>query len=137
MGLGSITLDVVGNYPPYAAIWQSGFVGLNYTGLAQGNYYVSVSDFLGCIVDSMFTVLFDFVEEEPSSNEFIIDWKEGVLNYTGTTLLFDIEIYNSIGQLIFTKSTLIASERISLNIPPQIIYISSSKGKSRTKVMLR
>ena len=137
LGLGSITLDVVGNYPPYAAIWQSGFVGLNYTGLAQGNYYVSVSDFLGCIVDSMFTVLFDFVEEEPSSNEFIIDWKEGVLNYTGTTLLFDIEIYNSIGQLIFTKSTLIASERISLNIPPQIIYISSSKGKSRTKVMLR
>ena len=137
LGLGSISLDLIGNYPPYAAIWQSGFVGLNYTGLAQGNYYVSVSDFLGCIVDSMFTVLFDFVEEEPSSNEFIIDWKEGVLNYTGTTLLFDIEIYNSIGQLIFTKSTLIASERISLNIPPQIIYISSSKGKSRTKVMLR
>ena len=137
LGLGSISLDVIGNYPPYAATWQSGFVGLNYTGLAQGNYYVSVSDSLGCIVDSLFTVLFDFVEEEPSSNEFIIDWKEGVLNYTGTTLLFDIEIYNSIGQLIFTKSTLEANESIRLNVAPQMLFISSSKGNSRTKVMLR
>ncbi len=137
LGLGSISLDVIGNYPPYAATWQSGFVGLNYTGLAQGNYYVSVSDSLGCIVDSLFTVLFDFVEEEPSSNEFIIDWKEGVLNYTGTTLLFDIEIYNSIGQLIFTKSTLEANESIRLNVAPQMLFISSSKGNSRTKVVLR
>ena len=136
-GLGSISLDVIGNYFPYSATWQSGFVGLNFTGLAQGNYYVSVSDSLGCIVDSMFTVLFDFVEEQSPSTEFIIDWKEGVLNYMGTTLLFDIEIYNSIGQLIFTKSTLRANERISLNIPPQIIYISSSTGNSRSKVILR
>ena len=137
LGLGSISLDLIGNYPPYAATWQSGFVGLNYTGLAQGNYYVSVSDSLGCIVDSMFTVLFDFVEEERSSNEFIIDWKEGVLNYMGTTLLFDIEIYNSIGQLIFTKSTLEANESIRLNVAPQMLFISSSKGNSRTKVVLR
>ena len=137
LGLGSINLDVVGNYPPYTATWQSGFVGLNYNGLGQGNYNVSISDSLGCAVDTSFTVLFDFVEEENTSTEFIVDWKEGVLNYTGSELIFDIEIFNSIGQLIYSKSTLGANESIRLNVAPQTLYISSSKGNSRTKVVLR
>lgn len=137
LGLGGIALEVVGNYPPYTATWQAGFVGLNYTGLAQGNYNVSISDSLGCAVDTSFTVLFDFVEEANTSTEFIVDWKEGVLNYNGSELIFDIEIFNSIGQLIYSKSTLGANESIRLNVAPQTLYISSSKGNSRTKVVLR
>ena len=137
LGLGGIALEIVGNYPPYTATWQAGFVGLNYTGLAQGNYNVSISDSLGCAVDTSFTVLFDFVEEENTSTDFIIDWKEGVLNYTGSELIFDIEIFNSIGQLIYSKSTLGANESIRMNIAPQTLFISSSKGNSRTKVVLR
>jgi hypothetical protein len=85
----------------------------------------------------VFTVLFDFVEEENTSTEFIVDWKEGVLNYTGSELIFDIEIFSSIGQLIYSKSTLAAKESIRLNVAPQTLYISSSKGNSRTKVVLR
>jgi hypothetical protein len=137
LGLGSISLDVIGNYFPYSAIWQSGFVGMNFTGLAQGNYYVSVSDSLGCIVDSIFTVLFDFVEEERSSNEFIIDWKTGQLKYIGTERLFGLEIYNDLGQLIFTKPSIGANESVHLNVSPQTIYISSSKGSSRSKIVIR
>lgn len=137
LGLGSISLDVVGNYPPYTATWTSGFVGWNYTDLAQGNYNVSISDLLGCTVDTLFTVLFNFVEVENSSNEFIVDWKTAQLKYTGTERLFGIEIFNDIGQLVFTKSNLGMNESVHLNIPPQTIYISSSKGKSRTKVVLR
>lgn len=137
LGLGSISLDVVGNYPPYTATWTSGFVGWNYTDLAQGNYNVSISDSLGCTVDTLFTVLFNFVEEASSLNEFIVDWKTGQLKYTGTERLFGLEIFNDIGQLIFTKSNLGTNESVHLNIPPQTIYISSSKGKSRTKVVLR
>ena len=98
---------------------------------------MSVSDSLGCIVDSMFTVLFDFVVEASSFNEFIVDWKTGQLKYSGTERLFGLEVFNDIGQLIFTKSSLGMNESVHLNIPPQTIYISSSKGKSRTKVMLR
>ena len=137
LGLGNIMLDVVGNHPPYTATWLSGFVGLNYTGLPQGNYNVSISDSLGCTVDTLFTVLFDFVEEASSSNEFIVDWKTGQLKYTGTERLFGLEVFNDIGQLVFTKSNLGMNESVHLNIPPQTIYISSSKGKSRTKVVLR
>lgn len=137
LGLGGIALEVVGNYPPYTATWQSGFIGLNYTGLAQGDYNVSISDSLGCTIDTSFTVLFDFVEEENSSTDFIVDWKEGVLNYIGSELIFDIEIFNSIGQLIYSKSTLGANESIRLNVAPQMLFISSSKGNSRTKVVIR
>ena len=128
---------MVGNHPPYTATWLSGFVGLNNTGLPQGNYNVSITDSLGCTVDTLFTVLFNFVEVENSSNEFIVDWKTGQLQYIGTERLFGLEVFNEIGQLIFTKSSLGSNESIHLNINPQTIYISSSKGKSRTKVVLR
>lgn len=137
LGSGSISLDVSGNYPPYTATWQAGFVGLNYTGLAQGNYNVSISDSLGCAADTSFTVLFDFVDEENTSTEFVIDWKEGVLKYCGTDLIFDIEVFNGIGQLIFSKATLGGNESIRINVAPQTLYISSSRGKSRSKVVLR
>jgi hypothetical protein len=137
LGLGSIVLDVVGNYPPYSATWQSGFVGFNYTGIAQGDFNVSISDSLGCSVDTLFTVSFVFVEEENSSSEFIVDWKTGQLKYIGTERLFGIEVFNTIGQLVFAKSSLGANESVHLPIPPQAVYICSSKGKSRTRVVLR
>jgi hypothetical protein len=137
LGLGSISLDVIGNNPPYTATWTSGFVGWNYTDLSQGNYNVSISDSLGCTVDTLFTVLFDFVEEENSSNEFMVDWITGQLKYTGTERLFGLEIFNAVGQLVFTKSNLGMNESLHLNIPPQTIYISSSKGNSRSKIVIR
>jgi hypothetical protein len=137
LGLGSITLNVVGNYPPYTATWQSGFVGLNNSGLAQGNYNVSVSDSLGCAIDTAFTVLFDFVEEENSSLDFIVDWKTEQLKYTGSERLFEVEVFDAIGQLLATKSSLGSNEIIHLNVPPQMIFVSSSKGKSRTKILIK
>jgi hypothetical protein len=137
LGLGSVNLDVVGNYPPYTATWQSGFVGLNYSELAQGNYAVSIADSLGCTVDTIFTVLFDFVEEASSSNEFILDWKSGQLRYVGTERLSDVEIFNSTGQLLLSKPTWGKDEIVQLTISPQIIFISSSKGSFRSKVILR
>ncbi len=137
LGLGSIALDVVGNNSPYTATWQSGFVGLNYTGLSQGSYSVSVSDSLGCSVDTVFTVVYDFVEDENSTSEFLVDWKTGQLLYIGTERLFGLEIFNAIGQLVFTKANLGANESVHLNIPPQTIYVSSSKGNARSKVTLR
>jgi hypothetical protein len=136
-GLGSITLDVIGNYPPYTATWQSGFEGLNYSELAQGDYAVSITDSLGCNTDTTFAVLYNFIDDEIESTEFIVDWKTGQLKYIGTERLFGLEVFSAVGQLVFTKSSLGMNESLHLNIPPQTIYISSSKGKSRTKVVLR
>ena len=137
LGLGNITLDVVGNYPPYTATWQSGFVGLNNTELEQGNYFVSISDSLGCTVDTLFTVLFNFVEEEITQSEFIVDWKTGQLKYTGNDRLFEVEVFDSIGQLLASEASLGSNEIIQLNVSPQMIFISSSRGNSRSKIVLR
>lgn len=137
LGGGSITLDVIGNYPPYTATWQMGIVGFNNTGLTQGNYNVSISDSLGCAVDTVFTVLYDFVEEASFANEFVVDWKTSELTYTGTERLFGIEVYNDLGQLICTESTLGANEVMTLNVSAQPLYISSSRGNSRSRILIR
>lgn len=136
-GLGSISLNVIGNHAPYTATWQSGHLGLNYEELAQGNYNVTVSDSFGCAVDTMFTVLFDFVGEQMSQSEFIIDWKAEQLKYIGNERLFEVKVYNTIGQLLISKASLGQNEILHLNGAPQMIFISSSKGNSRSKVLLR
>ena len=110
---------------------------MSYSDLSQGTYTVSVADSLGCTTDTTFVVMFNFIDEEAVTSEFIVDWKEGVLWYKGESLLFDIEIYNSIGQLVYMKSTLGLNESIDLDIAPQTLFITSSKGNSRTKVVLR
>jgi hypothetical protein len=137
LGLGSITLNIIGEHGPYVATWESGYQGLSHTDLSQGTYIVSVADSHGCTTDTTFVVMFNFIDEGAVKTEFIVDWKEGVLWYKGESLLVDIEIYNSIGQLIFMKSTLGQNESIDLDLAPQTLFISSSKGNSRTKVVLR
>lgn len=137
LGLGSISLDVVGNYPPYTVTWQTGFVGLNYEGLEQGNYSVSIADSMGCTTDTTFAVLYNFINDEIESTEFIVDWKSGQLRYVGTERLSDVEIFNSTGQLLSSKSIWGKDEIIHLTISPQVIFVSSSKGSFRSKVILR
>lgn len=137
LGMGSILLDVVGNYPPYTATWQSGFVGMHYTGLSSGNYSVSISDSLGCAIDTMFTVLFNFIEEENSSAQFMVDWKTNRLKYIGTECLFGLEVFNDLGQLLLSKNFFLPNEEILLNVSPQPLYVSSSNGKKRVKVVIQ
>ena len=88
-------------------------------------------------MDKMFTVLFDFVEDESSSNEFILDWKSGQLRYVGTERLSDVEIFNITGQLLVSKSTWGKDEIVQLTISTQVIFVSSSRGSFRSKVILR
>jgi len=137
LGLGNITLDVVGNYPPYTATWQSGFEGLINTQLEQGNYFVSISDSLGCTVDTLFTVMFNYLEEEMFQSDFIVDWKTGELKYTGNGHLFEVQVFDTVGRTIASKSSLNTNEIIHLNIAPQMIFISSSRGNSRSKIVLK
>jgi hypothetical protein len=137
LGLGSISLEIVGNYSPYTATWQSGFLGLNYDGLTQGNYPVSIVDSMGCAVDTSFVVLFNFIEDELASSEFSVDWKLGQLIYSGVDRLSDVEVLNATGQLLVAKSTWGKDEIVQLTISPQVIYVSSSKGSFRSKVILK
>jgi hypothetical protein len=77
------------------------------------------------------------VEEENGSLDFTIDWKTEQLKYTGSERLFEVEVFDAIGQLLATKSSLGSNEIIHLNVSPQMIFVSSSKGKSRTKILIK
>jgi hypothetical protein len=41
---GSISLSVSGGTPPYSVIWQDGFIGLQRSQLAAGNYVITITD---------------------------------------------------------------------------------------------
>ena len=110
---------------------------MNYTDLVQGNYHVSIAYGYGCTVDTSFTVLFDYVQEENTSSDFIVDWKTGELRYTGSERMFDIEVYNAVGQLLLEKSSVGPNESVQLSISPQVIIVASAKGNFKTKVILK
>jgi hypothetical protein len=136
-GLGSISLHVSGDHSPYAVNWQTGFEGLIYDSLSQGVYSVSVIDSFGCALDTSFTVLFDFVEEERATSVFFMDWKSKELTFVGTERLFDVEIFNALGQIIHRQTSIGPGEAVELDISLQIIYISTSKGSYRAKLILK
>lgn len=136
-GLGNISLVVSGENSPYVATWQSGFVGLNYENLTQGDYIVTITDSYGCSLDTSYTVMFDFILEESATSDFIMDWKSKQLTFVGTERLFDIEIFNAGGQLIHSQSSIGPNETLAISVSPQIIFVSSSKGNFRTKVILK
>lgn len=53
---GSITLNPLGGTSPYVYNWSNGSVTNNATGLIAGTYTVTVTDNLGCINNTQFTV---------------------------------------------------------------------------------
>ena len=53
---GTITLDVSGGTPDYTFVWSNGQNGAVITGLAAGNYSVSITDVNGCTVMANYSV---------------------------------------------------------------------------------
>lgn len=53
---GSIYVHSDSGVPPYNYIWSNGNVTQHLTGLSDGSYHVTVSDVLGCVKDSSFTL---------------------------------------------------------------------------------
>lgn len=46
---GSILIDTInGGIAPYTYIWSNGYTGLNNSGIASGNYSLTITDSLGC-----------------------------------------------------------------------------------------
>ena len=53
---GAISINATGGVPPYTYDWSNGMTGSSITGLAAGNYLVTVSDLNGCEVVELYTV---------------------------------------------------------------------------------
>jgi gliding motility-associated-like protein len=53
---GSISVSTTGGTPPYTYIWSNGYVGMNLSGAAAGQYSISVTDGAGCTTNATYTV---------------------------------------------------------------------------------
>ena len=64
--VGSIEASVEGGTAPYSYIWSTGDMSASISGLESGIYDVTITDSLGCVIDSTFEV-----EQE---GDFILDY---------------------------------------------------------------
>jgi gliding motility-associated-like protein len=53
---GSISVYTTGGTPPYTYIWSNGYIGMNLSGVAAGQYSISVTDSVGCTTNATYTV---------------------------------------------------------------------------------
>ena len=53
---GSINLAVTGGATPYAILWSNGNTTLSNTGLVAGTYSVTITDSVGCVFTSSYTI---------------------------------------------------------------------------------
>lgn len=55
-GDGSISLNPNGGTAPYTAIWGDGSMGMSLTGLTAGDYDVTITDSMGCVISGTLTL---------------------------------------------------------------------------------
>jgi hypothetical protein len=53
---GQVEIEVLGGNAPYQALWSNGTEGLTITNLSPGEYSVSISDAMGCNLDTVFVI---------------------------------------------------------------------------------
>ena len=66
--IGSVTLDLPGNDPPYSIEWSTGQNSTQITGLGAGIYEVTITNGNGCFVEKEYEIL------QPDELELILDY---------------------------------------------------------------
>ena len=83
---GSIDLTISGGTIPYTYSWSTGSVNQDVIGLISGNYSITVTDFNGCQIDSIFQV------DQPSQPLAINDSIGNVSCFNGNDGLIDLQV---------------------------------------------
>ncbi|MCB9234744.1 MAG: PKD domain-containing protein [Bacteroidia bacterium] len=107
---GTATANASGGIPPYTYLWNNGQTTATATGLSAGVYTCTVLDSAGCdqtVTDSVnvFVGLHD--ELDPFQVEIYPNPTEGSFNLAlemSHAAEVQVEVYNKIGQIIFTQS---------------------------------
>lgn len=53
---GEVTIDPIGGVAPYTVIWSDGQTGNTASGLCSGDIIVTITDGLGCVIDTTITI---------------------------------------------------------------------------------
>ena len=109
MSNGAISLTVSGGSQPYTYNWGGGITTQNRTALGVGAYTVTVTDSLGCTKTATYNIIPNGINDpgldvigmslypNPTTGEV-------TLSMNSAYGLVTIDLYNSIGQLVQTKS---------------------------------
>jgi len=138
---GSIDLFPFGGTAPYTFLWENGSTSSMRSGLANGTYFVTITDDNGCQTEKEilleFTVgISDLLLDElnltpnPTNGILFID----ALHHNEKAL--DLEIYNSLGQIIYAAQHLgqIISLEVDLSAFSSGIYFVRFKSDTSTSL---
>ncbi|MBP7400564.1 MAG: T9SS type A sorting domain-containing protein, partial [Chitinophagales bacterium] len=103
---GSITINVSGGTAPYTYNWSDGLSGTEIENVYPATYYLTVIDALGCSVSTTVSVgigtgIFD---NEISEITIYPNPFDETIQVESDNSINEIEIHNTLGQLVFFKS---------------------------------
>lgn len=140
---GAAVLTHIGGTTGYTITWSNGWNALSQSGLAAGNYTVTVVDNNGCVTDTLITInnlggptitsvvgtdvtcygaangsaVLNYVESSPPAPPYSITWSNGVTGNTTITGLSGGTYYVTISDV----NGCAASSSVTINEPTQLI----------------
>jgi hypothetical protein len=131
---GSIILTVEGGAGNYSFDWSNGNLTAENLNLQAGDYSVSVTDGNGCVADTTFSLIFNYVN---SLNLNTMNWtlhKDG-LHYDGSETLHHVFVYDAVGRLLHREQIMAGHTTIPMDeIGP--LFILSHEGNWKSSISL-
>ena len=132
--MACIILTVEGGAGSYSYDWSNGNLTSENLNLQAGDYFVSVTDGNGCSVDTMFSLIFNYVN---SLNLNTMNWtlhKDG-LHYDGSETLHHVFVYDAVGRLLHREQVLAGHTCIPMHSNGPL-FILSHEGNWKSSISL-
>lgn len=131
---GSIVLTVEGGAGSYSYDWSNGNLTAENLNLQVGDYSVSVTDGNGCVADTTFSLIFNYVN---SLNLNTMNWTlhKGGLHYDGSETLHHVFVYDAVGKLLHREQIMAGHTTISMDAQGPL-FIISHEGNWKSSISL-
>jgi hypothetical protein len=97
---GSIRVTIQGGTAPYGYRWSNGFQSTQISGLAAGEYTLTITDSKGCMNTFSFTVKSSVATHDEQSPEFKLQYQDGVWRILSEEPIAELHLYNPEGRII-------------------------------------
>ena len=129
---GSIVLTVEGGAGNYSYDWSNGNLTAENLNLQDGEYFVTVTDGNGCVADTTFSLIFNYVN---SLNLNTMNWTlhKGGLHYDGSETLHHVFVYDAVGKLLHREQIMAGHTTIPMDATGPL-FILSHEGNWKSSV---